>query len=230
MIALDIETLDFFSDDHIKRLPRPVQLLAMRFGCAYTYDTESGLWVSYWPGGDYRPLPDESALCDERSLIALWRRLIGKTVLGWNISDFDISYIMLHINRQGYEGDAWLDPMTIIDLMAIIKRATRPFGKDRWYKLEDIAQVNLGRGKVGDGASAGVWLLSGDPFLVNQAAAYCREDVKLCVDLFDVAQGTGLLLPARPERGENGDLRLWLDGSGEIRDCMRISRDAPETW
>lgn len=33
MIYLDIETLDFFEDAHIKALPREEQLAAMRLGC-----------------------------------------------------------------------------------------------------------------------------------------------------------------------------------------------------
>lgn len=36
MIYLDIETLDFFHDEHIKHLPRPDQLNAIRFGFAAT--------------------------------------------------------------------------------------------------------------------------------------------------------------------------------------------------
>jgi hypothetical protein len=225
MIVLDIETLDFFDDPHIKRLPRPIQLLAMQFGCAYTYDTTADMWVSYWPVDHNTPLPpDESVLCDRHALMALWRRLINQTILGWNLFEFDMPYIMLHINKLGYEGDAWLDPMSIIDLMAIIKRATRPFGKDRWYKLGDIAQVNLGRGKLGDGRQAAEWLRSGDPALVARAAAYCREDVQLCLDLFRLSQTTGLLLPARPERDEESDLRLWLDEDGKVLECRRARR------
>lgn len=50
MIYLDIETLDFFQDEHIKVLPRPIQLAAMRFGLGVTYNDQTTKWASYWEG------------------------------------------------------------------------------------------------------------------------------------------------------------------------------------
>ncbi len=226
MLYLDIETLDFFGDESLKHLPRPVQLQAMRFGLATLYNDQaipSAAWSQWWPADVHYPLgrvawedgPDEPG-----DLADLWRCLINQTIVGWNIFDFDLAFLMLHVNAEtDYPGDPWLDPMTIIDLMDILKRATRPYGKERWYKLQDISMANLGRGKAGTGQDAAVWLRSGDPDLVRQAAAYCREDVQLVIDLLQLAQTTGLLCPARPERGEQGDLRVWIssDSAYETR-------------
>jgi hypothetical protein len=221
MIALDIETLDFFSDDRIKRLPRPIQLLAMRFGCAYTLDMDTGAWTGYWPEDPGLPT-EQDVVSGPTALPCLWQHLINQTIVGWNLFEFDIPYLMLHLNRHcDNDGDPWLDPMRIIDLMAVLKTASKPFGKERWYKLDVIAATNLGRGKLGNGQQAATWLQSGDPALLRQAAAYCREDVQLTADLFQTAQTTGLLCPARPERSEVGDLRVWLNTDGDLVDCRR---------
>jgi len=218
MIYLDIETLDFFQDAHIKALPRPVQLLAMRFGMATTYDERTTTWTQYWPGKAV-PLDGVERLAGDAVLEWLWRSLMGQTVLGWNIFDFDLPFLMLHLKAEGQDaGEQWLDPMQVIDLMDLCRRASKAFGRERWYKLQDVSMATLGRGKGGDGQQAAQDLASGDPERVAAAAAYCRQDVQLVVDLFAAARDTGLLLPARPARGEIGDLRLWLTGSGTIRD------------
>lgn len=49
MIYLDIETLDFFQDPHIKALPRAQQLAAMRFGLAVTYDDYRNFTQTWLP-------------------------------------------------------------------------------------------------------------------------------------------------------------------------------------
>lgn len=222
MVVLDIETLDFFGDAHIKRLPRPVQLLAMRFGMATIYNTDSGEWKQYWPAPDVVELPDVTCYAaGSDALCFLWKDLVNQAVLGWNIFDFDIPFLMLHLSRRGYDNDPWLDPMQIIDLMAQCKAASKAFGRERWYKLQDISLANLGQGKDGDGQQAALWLREGDADERQAAARYCKNDVQLCLDLFMHAQGPGLLLPGRPERGEAGDLRLWLDNDGQIVDCRR---------
>lgn len=184
MLYLDIETLDFFSDPAIARLPRPVQLRAMRFGLATLYDDQAPpgtAWSQWWPADTAYPLGRvawEGGAIEPATMGDLWKYLINQVIVGWNIFDFDIAYLMLHVNAEGdYDGDPWLDPMTLIDLMACLKRATKPFGKERWYKLQDISVPNLGYGKVSDGQQAAEWLRSGDPRQIAQAAAYCREDV-----------------------------------------------------
>jgi hypothetical protein len=228
MLYLDIETLDFFQDPPIARLPRPVQLRAMRFGLATLYNDQaipSAAWSQWWPADRHYPLgrvvwsdgPEEPG-----DLADLWRFLMNQTIVGWNIFDFDLPFLMLHVNAEAdYPGDPWLDPMQIIDLMGILKHASKGFGRERWYKLQDISTVNLGRGKAGNGQEAAEWLRSGDPDLVRRAAAYCREDVQLVIELFQHAQTAGLLCPARPERNEVGDIRVWLDGQGTITNVQR---------
>lgn len=232
MIFLDIETLDFFQDEHIKRLPRPAQLLAMRFGLATTYDDTHG-WRQWWPDAllgaqTHRDACWSNPECWSSSEIQiwLWTALLHRTIVGWNIFDFDIPLLMLHISRMNYGGDPWLDPMQIIDLMDACTRASRAWGRERWYKLHDVSLATLGRGKTGDGQQAAEWLRTGDGPSMLAAATYCRNDVQLTMDLFAAAQTTGLLLPARPERDELGALRLWLDAEGQIVECRKEQPDA----
>ena len=132
MLYLDIETLDFFQDPPIARLPRPVQLRAMRFGLATLYNDQaipSAAWSQWWPADRHYPLgrvvwsdgPEEPG-----DLADLWRFLMNQTIVGWNIFDFDLPFLMLHVNAEAdYPGDPWLDPMQIIDLMGILKHASK---------------------------------------------------------------------------------------------------------
>lgn len=226
MIFLDIETLDFFQDAHIARLPRPVQLATMRFGLATTYDGENGEWAQWWAGTETASLPGVTAhavlgASDETILYSLWDFLGENTIVGWNILEFDLPLLMLHLALLGHARLAELPPY--IDLMERCRTASAAYGPPRWYSLESVAQATLGRGKDGDGQAAARWLRDGDGEERRRAAAYCRNDVQLCVDLYAAAQTSGLLLPARPKRGEQGDLRLWLDERGNPREVVRDS-------
>ncbi len=48
-----------------------------------------------------------------------------------------------------------------------------------------------------------------------------RRSNELVIELFQHAQTAGLLCPARPERNEVGDIRVWLDGQGTITNVQR---------
>lgn len=194
MIYLDSETLDFFSDPHIKSLPRAEQIATMRFGCAVTFDSESGEWREW--------LPDQ--------ILDLYGYLFSyssNTLVGWNISDFDVHVIAYNaMAAPGYKGDLADLMVHQIDLFAMIRQQT-----GRWYKLDSVAERNLGRSKLADGQSAAEWLRSGDPALAAKALEYCREDVQIVVDLHaKLLAGESLILPRRPERQELNDLRWSL--------------------
>jgi len=199
MIYLDIETLDFFQDDHIKVLPRDQQLAAMRFGCAVTA-------ADYDDGGEteWFEWTDCNALCGALYVAS------KQTIVGWNIADFDLPVIKCNAAcSSGYAWQSW-EPKTV-DLFALIRQAT-----GRWYSLETVAQHNLGRGKLADGQKAAEWLRSGDPALVAKAFEYCRHDVQLTIDLHQMLlRGEPLRLPARAKRQELNEVLWWLDGRTE---------------
>ncbi len=194
-IYLDIETLDFFQDDHIKKLSRRQQLAALRFGLAATYDAIADEWRT-WYADD---------------LMDLWLALIEHDgeVIGWNIVDFDLPVIEANLSRLFDYDTADLDPVYCYDIFAEIKRTT-----GRWYKLDLVAKANLGRGKISHGQQAAEWIRSGDPAQMAKAAEYCRDDVRLVIDLHQLLRSEALRLPARAERDEINDL-LWRPGEIE---------------
>src|SRR5262245_13339643 len=116
MIYLDIETVRFFSDPDIKRLPRTQQIgaLAAYFGVALTYDEQAG-WRTWTP----------------QQVKDLWAALRGQTICGWNIVSFDVPVVQGAAVLAGYS-DPGLDPWYAFDLFAEIRTRT-----GRWYKLEE---------------------------------------------------------------------------------------------
>lgn len=187
MIYLDIETLDFFQDERIKALPRDQQLKAMRLGVAVT----CGQWSDFveWFPSD---------------LDGLWYE-IGEAdvIVGWNIIDFDLPVL-----NYNWDDEADLSRLNCYDIFAEIRKAT-----GRWYKLEDVAQANLGRGKLADGQKAAEWLRSGEAELIAKAVEYCRYDVRLTVDLYEILlSDQPLRLPPRLARQELNEILFWRDG------------------
>lgn len=189
MIYLDIETLDFFQDERIKALPRDKQLKAMRLGVAVTCNDKND-FATYFPS----------------DLGSLWCELYeADLVVGWNIADFDLPILRYHW------GEADLSRLNCCDIFAEIRTVT-----GRWYKLEDVAQANLGRGKLADGQKAAEWLRSGDAELIAKAVEYCRYDVQLTVDLHAILlSDQPLRLPPRLARQEINEILFWRDGRVE---------------
>lgn len=196
-IYLDIETTVWFDAPHLAHLARWQQLARLNWGLCETWSADVG-WQS-WPA-EAAPI--------------LWEQLTlpDTQVVTWNGDEFDLPRIALEALRYGYDGLPHADPLNSFDLMAwIIKETKRLDGKGRWYKLDTIADVNLGRRKVADGKQAAVWLSSGTDEEVRLAAQYCRDDVQIVRDLHQrLIDGHALLCPARPDRREYTDLRLTL--------------------
>lgn len=192
MIYLDIETLDFFQDEHIKRLARNEQLKAMRFGCAVT-------WTDYHNFNSWAP--------DEVDDLYAWLLDGDPLVVGWNIKAFDIPVIAANMTDADL---AATQPRTY-DIFAEIRNAT-----GRWYSLETVAQHNLGHGKLADGQHAAEWLRSEDPDLKAKAIEYCRHDVQLVMELHALLiDGQPLKLPPRLDRGELNEIYYYRDGRTE---------------
>ncbi len=197
MIYLDIETLDFFHDEHIKSLPRHEQIAAMRFGLAVTIDdgeTEPRIW-----------------LADQ--VIDLYFYLVwcGVPVVGWNIDSFDLPVIVNNARKAGHNTlEIEHETINTIDIFAKIRAAT-----GRWYGLGATAESNLNRAKLADGQEAAHWLRSGDPVDLQKAIDYCRADVEITRELHSILiDGNPLRLPPRAARGEINEIMYW--GSGRI--------------
>jgi len=199
-VYLDVEILDWFQDPAIVKLEKWRQHAALRFGLATTYSDEFEEFVTW--------MPDE--------LGGLWRNLtlsVGPIVT-WNGDEFDIPYLITQAMIAGFTtNNPWKELPQSLDLMALIRRESkRMTGKERWYKLDVIAQTNLGRGKIGHGDEAAAWLRSGDPELIRQAAEYCQDDVRILIELYEMLlSGKPLVCPSRPDRREFDILRIGLE-------------------
>ncbi len=178
----------------------------MRFGCAVTCEdaSEGDVWRE-WTADQIAEL--YNYLC--------WANV---PVCGWNITAFDWPVILANAQRAGVILlEIEYETVPRIDLFDFIRQKT-----GRWYKLEDIAQANLGYGKLADGQLAAEWLRSGDPEQMRKAMEYCRHDVKLTMDLATILQrGESLRLPPRILRSELNEVLIWNDGRTErIPDAM----------
>jgi hypothetical protein len=199
MIYLDIETLDFFQDPHIAALPRARQLAAIRFGLAVTYDRRDGAWRHWFA-------EDLAGLWDHLASAAPAGGGPAGAIVGWNILSFDLPVIGANLARS--ECMIQTGNLPCCDLFDLIRRDT-----GRWYRLDVVAEANLGRRKLSHGQQATAWLRAGDAESLRLAAEYCQEDVQIVVDLHALlAAGEPLRLPARRERREHKDLLWWLDG------------------
>jgi hypothetical protein len=195
MIIVDIETTKFFDHPDVARLPRNRQLDAIPFGLAVTYDSQAEEYI-LWSG--------------EVVAHSLWQYLLNsnQVIGGWNIIRFDIPIIQ----RAAAMFPGFVPGLTspaVLDLFDRIIVHTH-----RWYTLGFIAEVNGLGGKSGDGREASEWLNSGDAALIQRCAEYCKRDVYLTWQLYQMAATCGLYLPARPgrKRPEIEDFRIWIDG------------------
>jgi hypothetical protein len=197
-IFLDIETTAWFDAPEIATMARWQQIAWLGWGLAVTWDADCGWreWAS-------------------ETTPALWEELtdLGVQVVTWNGDEFDLPRVAVEARRHSDDPlMPELVPLDSLDLMAwIIAETKRLDGKGRWYKLDLIAQANLGRGKIADGKQAAIWLAGGSAEERAQAAQYCRDDVQLLIDLHArLVAGEPLICPARPERREYRELRLTL--------------------
>lgn len=147
----------------------------IRFGIAVTCAVRDGeSWMEWYTG--------EAA--------GLWSQIsCAERVIGWNITSFDLPIIARAVGRE------FSPALCVVDLFDEIRRDT-----GRWYKLGDVAERNLRRGKSGNGVVVVDWLNSGDPALVRKAFNYCRDDVELVKELFAKAE-RGLWLPTMIRKG-----------------------------
>ncbi len=99
-------------------------------------------------------------------------------LIGFNSDAFDIPLL----NRY-YPGD--LSHIRSLDLLAEVQKVL-----GRRVRLQSLAEATLGRGKSGDGLTAGEWWKEGKKERVRE---YCIEDVRLTRELYDYALLHGAL-------------------------------------
>lgn len=184
MVVVDIETAAWFNMPEISNLPRSEQLKKFEVGVAVTGILTSNGWTTVaWRGDQIADLVETL--------------IFHQPIAGWNIVDFDIPVIQNHHERM--VGKTALAEVTTVDLFREIRAMT-----GRWYKLEEVAQATMGRGKTADGLQASEWLRAGN---WHAAANYCTNDVLLEAELVTRAMGSGIILPKYHKREMVGDKR-----------------------
>ncbi len=111
-------------------------------------------------------------LCEER------------LVVGYNIRGFDLPVLVpygLEIKR-----------LDVFDIMYDLEALTR----QRFLKLEAVAQGTLGSGKSADGLMAVEWWKKGE---IQKLIEYCTQDVKVTRDVFQFGRQNGFVRIQRSE-------------------------------
>ncbi len=137
-----------------------VDKLGISVACAY--DSKTDQFLSY-EEKDLRKLIN---LCEER------------LVVGYNIRGFDLAVLAPY----------GLDPkdLDVFDLMYDLAALTR----QRYLKLEHVAQGTLGTGKSADGLQAVEWYKAGQ---IQKIIDYCLQDVKVTRDIFQHGRQNGFV-------------------------------------
>ncbi len=138
----------------------------------------------------------ETLTWSKLELMDLVKYLREHTVTGWNINNFDLPIIALSAFRARQR--QWSAAIQSIDLFELIRRDTRVM-----FKLEDVAQLNLFEGKLGDSAAIPALfrtLPTGQKWnqleQYKQIVAHCQRDVELERRLLEKARSQGLRLPS----------------------------------
>jgi DEAD/DEAH box helicase domain-containing protein len=109
----------------------------------------------------------------------LWPILESADVLvGYNSDHFDIPIL-----NKYYPGD--LTKIKSIDLLKEVKAVL-----NRRLRLDNLAEATLGKKKSGSGLEAQTWWEQGE---IEKIRAYCLDDVKITVELYEHAKKHGLL-------------------------------------
>jgi DEAD/DEAH box helicase domain-containing protein len=119
-------------------------------------------------------------------------------VVGFNCVQFDFSVL------SGYSG---LDfgRIKVFDLLIEVQKAA---GKR--FKLDTLAEINLGAGKSGSGKQA-ISFYNEDRW--DELEAYCRRDVQITADLFYLAAHEGKIgIPAKDGGVEVVEMQIYKNG------------------
>ena len=125
-------------------------------------------------------IKDLNDLCEER------------LVIGYNIRGFDL------IILQAYGLN--LEKLDVFDIMYDVQTLTR----QKFLKLETIAQGTLNVGKSADGLQAVEWWKSGE---IDKIIHYCKQDVQVTKDIFEYGRKNGLVKLRRAD-GSDTDVKV----------------------
>ena len=151
-----------------------IDKLKISVACAYDSKTDQ---MMHFLEHEIAKLND---LCEER------------LVIGYNIRGFDL------IILQAYGLD--LSRLDVFDIMYDVQTLTR----QKFLKLETLAQGTLNAGKSADGLMAVEWWKKGE---IDKIIEYCKQDVQVTRDVFEHGRKHGHVKLRRAD-GNNAEVRV----------------------
>ncbi len=146
-----------------------IDKLKISVGCAY--DSKTDQFLTYREN----EIPALNALMRER------------LVIGYNVRGFDL------IVLQAYGLD--LKDLDVFDIMYDLQALTR----QKYMKLDTVAQGTLDVGKSADGLLAVEWWKQGK---VDKIIEYCLQDVKVTRDIFEYGRKNGFVKIKRADESK----------------------------
>lgn len=153
-----------------------VDKLKISIACAYDSKTDQFL---VFRENEIQKLND---LCEDR------------LVIGYNIRGFDL----IILKAYGLE----LENLDVFDIMYDVQTLTR----QKYLKLETLAQGTLNAGKSADGLLAVDWWKKGE---IEKIIQYCQQDVQVTRDIFEYGRKNGLVKLRRADGSDTEVKVSW---------------------
>ena len=132
----------------------------LKISVACAYDSKTNEMLTFHEN----QIKELNDLCEER------------LVIGYNIRGFDL------IILQAYGLN--LEKLDVFDIMYDVQTLTR----QKFLKLETLAQGTLNAGKSADGLQAVEWWKTGE---IDKIIHYCKQDVQVTKDIFEYGRKNG---------------------------------------
>jgi DEAD/DEAH box helicase domain-containing protein len=132
----------------------------------------------------YDSKTDQYLSFEEKDLKALIKLCEERLVVGYNIRGFDLPVMVPY--------GLTIADIDVFDIMYDLEALTR----QRFLKLEHVAQGTLGSGKSADGLMAVEWYKKGE---IQKIIDYCMQDVKVTHQVFDYGRKNGHVKIQRSE-------------------------------
>ena len=115
-----------------------------------------------------------------------------RLVVGYNVRGFDL----IILKAYGLN----LEKLDVFDIMYDVQTLTR----QKFLKLETLAQGTLNAGKSADGLMAVEWWKTGE---INKIIQYCQQDVQVTRDIFQYGRKNGIVKLRRAD-GSDSEVKV----------------------
>ena len=148
----------------------------LKISVACAYDSKTDQYLTFLEN----EIPKLNELCEDRLIV------------GYNVRGFDL------ILLQAY--GLSLNRLDVFDIMYDVQTLTR----QKYLKLESLAQGTLNVGKSADGLMAVEWWKKGE---IAKIIEYCKMDVKVTRDVFEHGRRSGHV-KIRKADGTDNEVRV----------------------